>query len=174
MKLNKVYTTLVLILLFLITGCSKDMSVEKVDINYIKNKQEIVFDSIYNVNYIIKNPHEKSYNVLFSIELDDNESYGLGEFYINEEEFSTSDDILITLNFNKDEESEYIINIGSSIIRNKEVIDKQIVTKSFDYFKNQDIYITESKLIDDNFINNKIHIANVNSNSKIYLEIFEN
>lgn len=178
MKLNKAYTTFILIIVLLITGCSKNISVKKVDINTIKNKQEIAFDSIYNVNYIIKNPNKKNYKVSFSMELGNNGKYDLGEFYINKEEFTNNDDILITLNFDKTEESKFTISRGTSIIRDKRVIDKQIATSNFDYFKNKDIYITESNIVNEDTINEKIHIANINckdidQDAKIYLEILE-
>ncbi|WP_455539097.1 hypothetical protein, partial [Terrisporobacter sp.] len=111
-------------------------------------------------------------------EVGNNEKYGLGELYINKEEFTNGDDILITFNFDKNEDNKFLTRKGSATIRDKKVIGKTIATSDFSYFKNKEIYVTEPDASNDNMINNKTHIANItckdtNEDAKVYLEIVE-
>lgn len=175
MKYDKILYIILCITFILVTGCSyikfSNKNIEIVDISDMNNYEKLISDSIYNVNYKIKNQGDYDYEVVFTLEDIEENKNNQWKIYMDKQSISNNKDMLISVNIGIDEYNEkYQISKGLSVLDNNKIVDSNIAISDLNWNYTQgDLSFEQIKVKSDSTLNNKTPIISIcNEGKEIY------
>lgn len=175
MKYKKIICIFICITSILVIGCISNNNIEKIDINNIKDNESLILDNIFNVNYKIENEIDSNYEILFSMESNDNKKENLGTLYIDKESLNNKNNMIISLNIDRGKDKQYKIKMGVSILDKNKIADTSLVTTKLNWkFSQENLSLSDIKVDCDDYLNKRIPIVSVkDKNKEVYKILIE-